>query len=251
MISGWVKIHRQIMENPMWESEPFTRSQAWIDMVMLANHSPGHIRVRGNIVNLSRGQLGWSRPALALRWEWSRGKVARFMQTLENEQQIVQQKSFITSVITITNYEHYQGNGTADSTADSTADGQQTVQQTDPNKKDKKDKKTTPAIMEVEEYFTSKGSTATEATKFYEHFSLADWHDSRGKKIKVWKQNAAGWIRRNTPAETKKLTLKEKDKEGERLKKLNPDKLTQPERDLLYAYNGRQMMREDQGLFND
>ena len=45
------------------------------------------------------------------------------------------------------------------------------------------------------------------------------------------------------PILPKKLTMEEKDAEGVRLKKLDPDKLTQPERDLLYAYNGRLMMR--------
>lgn len=30
---GWVSIHRQLCENDLWLSEPFTRGQAWVDMI--------------------------------------------------------------------------------------------------------------------------------------------------------------------------------------------------------------------------
>jgi DNA replication protein DnaD len=118
--------------------EPFTRSQAWIDLILLANHKPGVIRVRGNRVDVKRGQVGWSQVALAKRWKWSRGKVRRFLKELEkNDHQIVQQKNNITTLINIINYEQYQGNGTADGTAD----GQQTDSRRYTNKNDKNDKK--------------------------------------------------------------------------------------------------------------
>lgn len=133
---GWIKLHRRIMEGDSWLKEPFTRSQAWIDLLMLANHRDGYIRVRGVRVPVSRGQVGWSVVSLAERWKWSRGKAQRFLDELEMDQQIVQQGSTVSSLITVANYDEYQGNGTADGTPDGTADGQQTVQQTDTNKKD-------------------------------------------------------------------------------------------------------------------
>jgi hypothetical protein len=146
MQRGYIKLFRKIQENDQWLSEPFTRSQAWIDLILLANYKPGVIRVRGNRVEVKRGQVGWSQVALANRWKWSRGKVRRFLKDLEkNERQIVQQKNNITSLIDIVNYDEYQGNGTTD--------GQQTVQQTDSrrytnnnSKKDKKGKKTNKGV---------------------------------------------------------------------------------------------------------
>jgi len=130
-MDGWIKLHRKIMDNKMWSCEPFSRSQAWIDLLLLANRQSGYFYVRGNKVMVETGQVGWSALSLAKRWKWSRGKVTRFLNELEMEQQIVQQKNFVTTIISIVNYGQYQLHGTADKTAGDTADGQQT----DTNKK--------------------------------------------------------------------------------------------------------------------
>jgi hypothetical protein len=45
--NGWIKLHRKIVESPDWLSEPFTRGQAWVDLLLIANHTTGHIRKRG------------------------------------------------------------------------------------------------------------------------------------------------------------------------------------------------------------
>ena len=139
--SGWIRLHRKIMDNQLWLSEPFTRAQAWIDLLLLANHKAGHMRKRGVLVEIKRGQVGYSEESLADRWHWSRGKVRRFLKELKPVQQIdrkpVQQNPKLSSLISITNYHLYQGSGTTDGTTDSTTDGHQTVQGTKKNKKNK------------------------------------------------------------------------------------------------------------------
>lgn len=144
MSSGWIKIHRKITDNPLYFAEPFTRIQAWIDLLLLANHKEGFFYVRGNRVTVERGQMGMSQKNLAQRWKWSRGKVDRYLKDLENTGNIIQQKNSITSIISICNYEKYQDDNTTDSSTDNTTgnttDGHQTVQQTDINKNVKKDK---------------------------------------------------------------------------------------------------------------
>jgi hypothetical protein len=134
--NGWIKLHRKIFDNPMYFSEPFTRMQAWIDLLLLANHSGQYFYIRGNRVDVKRGEVAHSMESLAQRWKWSRGKVLRYISQLENSQMIVQQKSHVITKLSITNYNTYQSDGTTDSTTD----GQQTVQQTDTNKNDKNDK---------------------------------------------------------------------------------------------------------------
>ena len=140
-MDGWFSVWRKLFDNDLWLSETFTRGQAWIDLIGLANHDDGYIRIRGNKVPVLRGQVGWSETKLQERWKWSRGKVRRFLKELKAEQQIEQQTNNITSLITITNYDIYQCNGTAGSTAGSTADGQQTDSRQYPNNKDNKDNK--------------------------------------------------------------------------------------------------------------
>ena len=126
-MEGWIKIHRKLANNKMWTSEPFTRSQAWVDLIMLANYKDSYFIVRGNRVDVKRGQCGWSVLSLSDRWKWSRGKVERYLNEQQNEQQIVQQKSRVTTLITILNYDEYQG--------DEQQTGQQNGQQTDIYKK--------------------------------------------------------------------------------------------------------------------
>lgn len=136
MHRGYIKLWRKLQDNDLWNEEKFTRGQAWVDLVLLANHKDGHIRIRGNRVAVKRGQCGYSTVKLAARWRWSRGKVIRFLKELEKAQQIVQQKNYVTSLIQIINYDDYQGGGTADSTAD----GQQTDSRRYTNKNEKNEK---------------------------------------------------------------------------------------------------------------
>lgn len=125
MHRGYVKLWRRLLASELWTQEKFTRGQAWVDLILLANHKPGSIRVRGARVSVARGQLGYSELSLAKRWKWSRGKVRRFMSELASNpiQQIEQQKTSLTSLISIVNYDQYQGDGQRTE--------HQTVQQTD------------------------------------------------------------------------------------------------------------------------
>lgn len=160
-MDGWIKLYRKIAENPLYFAEPFTRMQAWIDMLIIANYEESFIYVRGNKIQIKRGQIGKSQDTLAERWKWSRGKVTRFLDELQKDGQIDQQKSRLMSIISISNYENYQGVDTTESatdntterTSDSTTESatderqidqqkvQQTIQQidqqTDANKKNK------------------------------------------------------------------------------------------------------------------
>lgn len=111
-MTGWISIHRKITENPLWLSEPFTRAQAWIDLLILSNHKDGFIYVRGNKIDVKRGQVGWSVQKLSKRWRWSVGKTNRFLNELETEGQIDRQKNRVSSVISIVKYDEYQINET-------------------------------------------------------------------------------------------------------------------------------------------
>lgn len=107
--SNYFLINRQLLDSGLWLSEPFSRGQAWVDLIGLATHTSGYIRCRGVRIDLERGQVGWSQVALSVRWRWSRAKTIRFLNELENGHQIVQQKNNVTSIISICNYDAYQG----------------------------------------------------------------------------------------------------------------------------------------------
>lgn len=147
-MEGWIKLHRKIVDNPYYFSESFTRSQAWVDLLILANHKDNFYFLRGVKVDVKRGQIGMALENLAKRWKWSRGKAERFISELETATQIVRQKGNVTTLLTVVNYSIYQeeknvnskADSKADSKTDSKADGQQTVKQTDINKNVNNDK---------------------------------------------------------------------------------------------------------------
>ena len=122
MKEGWISIYRAIEEDPMYFAEPFTRMQAFIDLILITNHERTVFFKRGIKITVERGQTVRSEDELALRWKWSRGKVRRFLLELENDTKIVQQKTRLCNCISIVNYDKYQLGGTTDSTTNDTTD---------------------------------------------------------------------------------------------------------------------------------
>jgi len=107
-MEGWIKLHRALLESDIWKSEEFSRGQAWVDLLLLANHKDSYFMKRGNKIDVKRGQIGHSMKALSDRWRWSVGKVNRFLKMLENEKQISIKKTQITTILTVIKYSEYQ-----------------------------------------------------------------------------------------------------------------------------------------------
>lgn len=105
---GFIFLHRKIFDNKYYYSQPFTKSSAWIDLLLLANFHDGYLEVRGIGLQVKRGQLAYSRENLARRWRWSTGKVNRYLSKLKVDGQINFQNSNVTTLITILNYDLYQ-----------------------------------------------------------------------------------------------------------------------------------------------
>jgi hypothetical protein len=124
--NGYILLHRKIMQNKFYGCEPFCRTMAWIDLLLLANHDDNTFYARGIQVNVKRGQTAYAVETLAAKWRWSRGKVNRFLNALKTEGQIDTQKTNVTTLITILNYSQYQTNGKANVKASSTPNGHQT-----------------------------------------------------------------------------------------------------------------------------
>lgn len=109
-MEGYIKLHRSIMDNEIWTKQTFTWGQAWIDLIMLANHKDTSVWIRGIEVKIKRGQCAWSILNLSRRWLWSRNKTRRFLSWLKMNHQIEQQNNNITTLISIVNYDRYQSN---------------------------------------------------------------------------------------------------------------------------------------------
>ena len=60
----------------------------------------------------------------------------------------------------------------------------------------KKERFEPPTVEEVENYFIENGFRKESGTKAYNYYSVADWQDSKGSKVKNWKQKMqAVWFK--------------------------------------------------------
>ena len=106
---GWIKVWRKIMDNPMWTAEPFTKGQAFIDLLLLAQGTDNEVEIDGKVVKFDAGTVYVSVLELSSRWKWSRGKVNRFLDGLQNDTTIRTVKRTPSgTAITIENWAIYQ-----------------------------------------------------------------------------------------------------------------------------------------------
>lgn len=171
-MSGWIRINRKLFTSDMWLGEPFSRGQAWVDLINLANHKLGFIRVAGDKITIKRGQCGWSQLKLSQRWNWSRGKTRRFLNELELDEMIKQETNTRTTIITICNYNTYQGRDTTGDTTGSTTSDTTDGHQTDTNKEGKELKK-------------EKIRGKIQKTTLPDFITWQDWNDFREMRNKI------------------------------------------------------------------
>lgn len=155
MSDGYFKVYRSLFDNPIWNSEPFTKSQAWIDLFGQANHADGYFFLRGVKIDIKRGQSGRSELTLSKDWKWSRGKVRRFLNWLKKQGMIELKQDNKTTVITICKYELYQPKEKHNSTASSTASSTANRQQTDINNKNKNNKKNNNTHVHFDKFWSA------------------------------------------------------------------------------------------------
>ena len=141
-MKGYVKIHRELLEHPIWTSEKFTRGQAWVDLITKANAKPGWVRKRGARIDLNRGDVGYSIKELSRQWDWSESKTRRFLKELENDEMVTLKKTNVSCTITLVNYDMWQSDEWQMRRGNNSSNGAQSNEQTNnkryPNNKEKK-----------------------------------------------------------------------------------------------------------------
>ena len=112
MLQGWVSVHRQIQEHWLWAEKPFSKGQAWIDMLMLANHEDRKFLLGNDLMEIKAGGFYTSEVKLSERWGWSRKKVHAFLELLEKDEMVVVKRDSKGTAIFLLNYGNFQPVGT-------------------------------------------------------------------------------------------------------------------------------------------
>jgi hypothetical protein len=137
---SWYRMHRGWQDHEVFGGEPFSKRDAFVYLVENAAFRASRVNAPAGQVDLQRGQLCTSLRYLAKAWGWSEAKVRRCLTSLKKSEIIDAHTDAGQTVITICNYEKYQGEGCV---ADATTDARPTQQPrvADANyKKDKEDK---------------------------------------------------------------------------------------------------------------
>ena len=116
MAEGWIKLHRAIQEHWLWDDEPFTRGQAFIDLLLMVNHKDKKIMFNGELIEVKKGSKITSLRQLSDRWKWSTNKVKKYLEQLQKDGMINYKSDNKKTLLTIENYGVYQGQGNTEET---------------------------------------------------------------------------------------------------------------------------------------
>lgn len=132
---GYILLHRSVRDNWIWQSdEPFSFRDAWIDILLRANHEDKKVLYNGKLMEIKRGQFLTSICKLSLDWHWKRDKVYKLLNLLKNDGMITTTSNTKGTTVTIINYGFFQnpsatkrtGTGTTTGTTAGTTTGTQT-----------------------------------------------------------------------------------------------------------------------------
>ena len=118
MMKGWFKVYRSLDEH--WISQDMEKLGRWTWLLMKAAHEDTKVVEGNKVIELKRGQLIASLSLLENKWRVTRKTVMRFLDVLERGEMLHRQVHQGITIITICNYEGYQGKKKLDSTDKST-----------------------------------------------------------------------------------------------------------------------------------
>ena len=186
-MQGWIKLHRKFMTHWLYDTnEPYTKREAWIDILLQVNHSEQKVNLGDQIIVCKTGDSLNSLDTWGKRWKWNKSKVRRFLKLLESDSMIVLKSERKTTRLSVCNYTTYQVERNANETQMKRKRNANETQTT-PNKNDKNEnnvknekKKSTPtqSLKELMTPFASEYDNET-LNDFYRYWSEPN---SRGKE---------------------------------------------------------------------
>ena len=102
-MKGLFLVDRGVFSHPMFNDAPFTEREAWLWLVSEAAWRDRRVRTKRGMISIKRGQLTASVRFMADIWKWSKSRVGRFLQMLEQEMMIGTENGTGQLIVTICN----------------------------------------------------------------------------------------------------------------------------------------------------
>lgn len=120
MSNGYIKIDRGLLNNWLWQEKPFSKGQAWVDLLLLATWKENKELYRGQLVRRQPGEISCSMLWLADRWGWHRETVKKYLDLLRSDGMVSYAPTTQGTTVTIENWAKYQGGATTEPTTEPT-----------------------------------------------------------------------------------------------------------------------------------
>jgi len=106
---GWISLYRSLQDHPFWkEQRSFSKAEAWIDILMMANHSDNKFLLGSEFLEVERGSFITSEIKLKSKWNWSKTKVRNYLSLLESDNMITKKADSKKTTIRVVRYCDFQ-----------------------------------------------------------------------------------------------------------------------------------------------
>ena len=113
-MSGWIKLHRKINDNPVLKkSRVYSNFEAFIWLLLKANYDNAKVVIGSTIYKLKKGEMITSLKKLQKQFGWGNSRLNTFLKLLKDDGMIDYKSNTQLTLITISNYKDLQGKQTA------------------------------------------------------------------------------------------------------------------------------------------
>jgi hypothetical protein len=222
MSSGWIKLHRKLLDSQVFANEGLLK--VWIYCLCRANHDVSYVPIttgKGTTeVKVDKGQFIFGRKSSAKDLGMNQSTLYKRLKKLEKLGNCNTQSNSHYTLVTICNWETYQdskkpleqGKEQPSNNQVTTREQPSNTDKNDNNYKNEKNTKSDskesvksfiPTLKECQDYAIEKGYGGELGKKFFDYYnvSIEDkpkskyWKDSRGNPVKGWKQKMQVWFK--------------------------------------------------------
>lgn len=202
----FITVPREIFDDGLFVREPYSRREAFLDLVQKAVHEETELPVRGGTITLNRGEVFASIRYLASRWGWSKSKVEAVLKEFISMNLIGHKSDTSNSTLSIVNYDLYQKpvDDCKDESKDTCKDANWDKDNKDKESKELNEKKTfndvkekrkrfvPPTVEEVRAY-CQESNYPIDAESFVNYYQSKGWMIGKSP-MKDWQAAVRTWV---------------------------------------------------------
>ena len=217
-MEGWIKLHRVLLDSQIFASEKGLK--IWIWILLRANHKQKFVPIKigkgESVVTVDRGEFIFGRFSAEEDLNIDGSTIYKWIKKMELLEMITIKSNSHYSILKVNKFNDYNDIENIEvATIEQPSNNQvTTIEQplnTNKNEKNVKNEKKifiAPNIEEVKQYFKENNYKEETAIKFFQYYSVANWIDSRGNKVRSWKQKAQStWFKDENKISLKQSTF--------------------------------------------